>query len=65
MLLEKMKAMQPAQSVTVVVFLGGCTRAEISALQTLSKRLKQSIYIVTTAQISGRGLIETMRLQFA
>jgi len=45
---------------TLVVFVGGCTRAEIAAVRTLAKTHKKRYHILTTAVISGSTLLDSL-----
>lgn len=63
--LEQIKDVQMGLcGVTLVVFVGGCTRGEIAALGLVGKRLKRRILIATTAQISGITLIDAARVRW-
>lgn len=48
-------------AVTLVVFVGGCTYAEISAVRFLSKHTEAREYVVaTTSILNGRSLIDSL-----
>ncbi|KAL2911219.1 Vacuolar protein-sorting-associated protein 33 [Polyrhizophydium stewartii] len=56
------KKMQQAAPLTLVVFLGGCTMAEVAALRFLGDRenARRSFVILTTGIITGPRLIESL-----
>ena len=49
----------------VVVFVGGCTRAEIATLKALGRHLNRKFFIVTTGQVTGLSIINAARVRWA
>lgn len=46
----------PCEGLELIVFIGGCTRAEVSALSLMSK----NIVVLTTSLINGNSFMETL-----
>lgn len=49
---------------TLVVFIGGCTRAEIAAIRTLGKRHGKRYHILTTTITSGDTFLEALDVEW-
>ena len=51
-------------SVTVVVFIGGCTWGEVSALRALGKQTNKRYLIVTSGIVTGGTLMDSFKCTF-